>query len=521
MRRSWLLVIALLGPAPVVAQTPDSTAAAAAAKPAPVATIALSEALQQAMNFNPAYRQRLNNANTDKWAVRNAYGQLLPSASVSGGMNYTGSGEANFGQGFTRATSATIGSNYQIGLQWQLDGGRILAPAQSRANQRATKSEIANEESALRFSVTEQYLTVKQATAQVAVAEQQVARNQNFLDLASAKYRVGQGTLIEVRQAEVQKGQSDVTLLRNVQAESEAKLELFRRIGVEPPLPLEQIGLSDSFPVERPAYSLDALMSQAEEQNPSLKALEDRRRASAVGVKAAKTAFLPSLFVSAGWSGFTQQQTDSDLLLRNSLLGARGSAAACIENDQIRAAAGLPPVGNAACFANAGLDTLGGTANPLLAPLSRGSRSALLDANNTFPFDFTKQPFSASLTISLPIFTGFGRSLRVQQAREIEQDARESVRAQGLQVRSSVHGRYLALETSFKAIAVQAANRDAARDQLRLAQDRYRLGSGTALEVSDAQNSVQRAEGDYVNAIYDYHKTLAGLEAAVGRPLRQ
>jgi outer membrane protein len=94
------------------------------------------------------------------------------------------------------------------------------------------------------------------------------------------------------------------------------------------------------------------------------------------------------------------------------------------------------------------------------------------------------------------------------------------MRAQALQVRTDVESRYLALETSFKAIAVQAASRNAARDQLRLAQDRYRLGSGTALEVSDAQNSVQRAEGDYVNSIYDYHKSLAALEAAVGRPLR-
>jgi len=29
-----------------------------------------------------------------------------------------------------------------------------------------------------------------------------------------------------------------------------------------------------------------------------------------------------------------------------------------------------------------------------------------------------------------------------------------------------------------------------------------------------------RAETNYVNAIYDYHKALATLEAAVGRPLR-
>ena len=37
---------------------------------------------------------------------------------------------------------------------------------------------------------------------------------------------------------------------------------------------------------------------------------------------------------------------------------------------------------------------------------------------------------------------------------------------------------------------------------------------------SDAQTAVQRAEGDYVNAVYDYHKAVAALEAAVGRPLR-
>jgi outer membrane protein len=142
------------------------------------------------------------------------------------------------------------------------------------------------------------------------------------------------------------------------------------------------------------------------------------------------------------------------------------------------------------------------------------------DANNVFPFDYTGRPFQATLTLSLPIFTGFARELRVSEARALELDADEDVRARRLLVRSDVHSRYLALQTSFKAIAVQEANRGSARDQLRLAQDRYRLGAGTSLEVSDAQNAVQQAEGDYVNAVYDYHKAVAALEAAVGRPLR-
>jgi outer membrane protein len=124
------------------------------------------------------------------------------------------------------------------------------------------------------------------------------------------------------------------------------------------------------------------------------------------------------------------------------------------------------------------------------------------------------------MTLSLPVFTGFSRHLRLAEARAQQDDADESVRARALQVRTDVQGRYLALESAYRTIAVQQVSREAAREQLRLAQDRYRLGSGTALELSDAQNAIQRAEGDYVNAIYSYHIAIAALEAAVGRPLR-
>ena len=45
-------------------------------------------------------------------------------------------------------------------------------------------------------------------------------------------------------------------------------------------------------------------------------------------------------------------------------------------------------------------------------------------------------------------------------------------------------------------------------------------GSGTFFELLDAQLATLRAEFDYVNVIYDYHKSLATLEQAVGQPLR-
>ena len=101
-----------------------------------------------------------------------------------------------------------------------------------------------------------------------------------------------------------------------------------------------------------------------------------------------------------------------------------------------------------------------------------------------------------------------------------EDDLTESVRGRQLQLETEVTSRYLGVQTAFRTITVQEQNRQAAREQLRLAQDRYRLGAGSSLEVSDGQNAVTKAEADYVIAIYDYHKAIALLEFAVGRPLR-
>jgi len=108
--------------------------------------------------------------------------------------------------------------------------------------------------------------------------------------------------------------------------------------------------------------------------------------------------------------------------------------------------------------------------------------------------------------VSLPIFTGFGRSLGVARAEEAQQDADEQVRATSLQLEALVTERYLALDGAFRAVAIQELSRQAAREQLRLAQDRYRLGSGNATELSDAQNAVALGEGNYVNAVYAYHR---------------
>ena len=308
----WLVVLAVAVAAarPALAQDTTVTKAPAtdtalAVRPQATTALSLGDALTQARRSSPAYQQVLNNSNPARWGVRNAYGELLPSLQVSGGLGYTGAGQSQFGAFFDR-TSPFVSSSYDVGLSWEFSGASLANPRRARSLERATAQDIEGAGVSLRADVTDQYLASKAAYAQTEVAREQVRRNAEFLRLAEARYRVGQATLLDVRQAEATKATSDAALLRAYQQENEAKLELFRRIGLVPPAPIEQIELSDSFPVTAPAFQLDQLLGLAEEQNPSLRALRERESAARASVKVARSEFFPRLTAQAGWSGFTQ-----------------------------------------------------------------------------------------------------------------------------------------------------------------------------------------------------------------------
>jgi outer membrane protein len=240
----------------------------------------------------------------------------------------------------------------------------------------------------------------------------------------------------------------------------------------------------------------------AEQQNPSLKALRERERAAGWGVKAASSSWGPSVSLSAGWAGFTQKLSDINPTLSAIRRSAQTDSLACAYENTAWLNTGQTPL-NCALLTN--------TAAP---------EQALRNQNSRYPFHFTPQPFQARLTVSIPLWSNFHQPLLVSQAKAQQQDLEESVRARGLQVQTDVSQAYLTLETAFQTIAIQDTNRTAAREQLQLATERYRVGSGTFFELLDAQVAGLRAETDYINAVYDYHKAVAALEAAVGRPLR-
>jgi outer membrane protein len=487
------LLVALVGPARGQEPTFPSVPPA----------LGLRDAIELARIYNPTLRQTQNARSTSGWAVRNAYASFLPGVNASFSMGYAGAGtQAFLAENFVQPSS-TIGSSYNLGMSLQISGRTLMQTGVANAQYRATEATIEGAEINLEATVRQQYLAVLQAEATVDLGELQVARNEEFLRLAQARFQVGQNTMLDVRQAEVAKGQSDINLLRARQAVVVEKLRLFQTIGVPAPDSLGAVTLTDSFPVTPPAWQLAELLAEADAANPDVTALRAQLRSAQASERASKSTWLPTLSLSAGWSGFTQQFTNSDYLVARAEQSANSAVAQCQFTEQY--------------WLNPGVASPIDCQSLAFDPASAGDIRA---ANNVFPFNFTSQPFRASLTLSLPIFTQLNRPLEIAQAAERADNAAESLRARELQVRTDVSQAYYALLAAYDAITIQERNLTAAGEQLRLATERYRVGSGTFFELLDAQVAAQQAEADYVNAIYAYHRSIASLEAAVGRPLR-
>jgi len=91
-------------------------------------------------------------------------------------------------------------------------------------------------------------------------------------------------------------------------------------------------------------------------------------------------------------------------------------------------------------------------------------------------------------------------------------DARRGVNAQLTQ-------QLAALATTYEQITIARDNLAAATEDLRVQQERYRVGAATILDLLTSQAALAQAEVDLVQGRFNYLIARAQLEALVGRAL--
>lgn len=479
------------GPHPIQAQQP----------------LSLDEALELARAYNPGFQATRNDEATADWELRTAQGNLfLPTLGASTGVSWQGAGVERIG-GLTAGELGVGGqpsflfSNYSVGVSYSLSMAALRAPASARASRAAAASRTSRAEADLVLRVTQAWLSFAQQEEALRLARRQLERAEANLALAQGRAEVGAATPLEAMQAEVQVGRARVALLEAESGIRTSRLNLIRAIGLDgdrsitpgAPLVLGEV-----------PWGEDELTELALRHAPELRSLRAGAEVSRRRVASARSAYYPSLSIQAGWSGFTRQATNDDFILGQVERQAEQAVSQCeFQNEIYRRLADPFPPQDCGQF-----------------ELTESQRAGALAQNRLFPFDFTRQPPSASLSLSIPIFQGMERRRQVEVARIEEDNAFLRLQESEQGVRTEVASLLAQARTARALAELEERNRQVAEAQLRLARNEFEVGTGTFLQVAEAETVAAQADRDHLDAIYRFHDALARLEALTGVPLR-
>jgi hypothetical protein len=215
----------------------------------------------------------------------------------------------------------------------------------------------------------------------------------------------------------------------------------------------------------------------------------------------ARSAFWPRLSMSTGPNGFTRRVGSDQFLLdqAESQMAARPSSASST-NDLLSAEPAHGPVGLLAVRVD-GRDARGDPGQ-----------------NRQFPWNFHNGAGVHVVGVSIPVFQGLNRQHQLERRTPTRKR-----RGIACGARSSGSGRTCwrrwALRAAYRAVQLEERNRELADDQLRLAQERYRVGVASFIELMEAETMKARADRSHLLGVYAFQEALTALEAAVGQEL--
>lgn len=139
--------------------------------------------------------------------------------------------------------------------------------------------------------------------------------------------------------------------------------------------------------------------------------------------------------------------------------------------------------------------------------------------NNQFPPN--DGSWSLSFSGSIPVFNGFQRETSVDRAQAQVFQARAQRRSAELAVRSETQNAYDQIETALAGLELAEESVEAATEDLRVTQQRFRLGVATTLDLRSAEIALRQAEVDLIRRRFDYQVGIARLESLLGMQLEE
>jgi outer membrane protein len=420
--------------------------------------VSLKESIEIAQEQNFTIKQAQFSVRRDQAGVLSAYGNFLPTVSVGSSW----SGGEQYVNGVALGGGGVRSFNPSLSARMTLFDGFSNTSSFSQATANASSSEYS-------FGRTRQ-----QVTAQTQRLYYEVLRTQQLLEIAklSLNYnaqqlervretaRLGSASLVNVYQQQAQVGNDEV---RVAQAQSDfdvAKANLAAYVALDV---LDDYEFTDpSIPTELDSVEmtrqrestrdLRTLASQAFERRLDYQSSKQSLIATEASVTIARSGYFPTISANASY-GFN-------------------------------------------------------------------GRTVLETPLTSYSSEFTNfkdnQSLNWSLSLSLPIFSGFRTNEAIERATVTQRTAEEQFSETQRRIQVEIRSAILQLESAQKNYEAAMKSLQYQNQNLKVNQEKYNVGSGTLLDLLFAQNNYNSALTSKVNTVYQYLNAKSQLELALG-----
>ena len=280
-----------------------STGVAAQQKPAPAQPaslqVSLAEAVRRALDVQPDIVRARRDVRTAGAGQRSAVGAFLPTITASGSSNQASASRYNSATGQIVAGSNTSYSG-QVGLNLDLfDGFRRLANKRAAAaTEDAADAGLVNQRYQVTATTADRFYTALADEELVRVAQAQVERAKEELQIAVNKFQAGAATRSDTLTATVDLGNAQLALLEAQANLATSQANLGRQVGVDQPVRAVPDTAFPSVP------DTTALRAEALDSSPQVRQAEAQVRAAGAMVGVARSQYWPTFSASYG-NGYT------------------------------------------------------------------------------------------------------------------------------------------------------------------------------------------------------------------------
>jgi outer membrane protein TolC len=121
------------------------------------------------------------------------------------------------------------------------------------------------------------------------------------------------------------------------------------------------------------------------------------------------------------------------------------------------------------------------------------------------------------LSVNVPIFDGFSRKYKIQQARYTVEKTKQSIGLVEQGIDFQIKSANVTINNGLETLKTQKRNLDLAQEVLRVSKIKYQAGTGSNIEVITAESALKEAQTNYFASLYDLLLAKIDLDKAKGK----